>query len=130
MRPNGWNEFEGLQDSFDIKWQDVIQPLEFVTVLTSSVSKGKTLADIGEVKDVGKKLAVGRGGQLVNATEKNIDGVPAYVFEIRKGPSHQLTLLAVNKQKLYSVNASCSEKRWGKREKLLRGVVDSFRPKI
>lgn len=130
LRPNGWNEFEGLQDQYDIKWQDVIQPLEFVTVLTSPVSKGKTLSDIGELSGVGNKLAGGRGGQLVKATEKDIDGVAAYVFEIKRGSSHQLTLLAINKQKLYSVNASCAEKRWGKREKLLRGVVDSFRPKL
>lgn len=119
-----------MQDSYDIKWQDVIQPLEFVTVLTTAVSKDKTVGDIGGLKEVGKKLAEGRGGKLIEATEKDIDGVSAYVFEIRKGPSHQLTLLAMNKQKLYSVNASCPEKRWGKREKLLRGVVDSFKPKL
>lgn len=119
-----------MQDSYDIKWQDVIQPLEFVTVLTSPLPKNKSLGDIGASEAVGKKLAGGRGGQLVNAVEKDIDGVPAYVFEIKRGPTHQLTLLTVNKQKLYSVNASCAEKRWRKREQLLRGVVDSFRPRL
>ena len=130
LRPREWNEFEGMQDSYDIKWQDIIQPLEFITVLTSPLPKGKALADIGTADALGKKLAGKRGGQLLHADAKDIEGVPAYVFEIKKGASHQLTLLSVNKQKLYSVNASCAEKRWGRREKLLRGVVDSFRPKL
>lgn len=119
-----------MQDSYDIKWQDVIQPLEFVTVLTAPVPKEKRLHDLGSVEKLGNKLAGGRGGKLVSAAEKDIDGVPAYVFEIKKGASRQLTLLSVNKQKLYSVNASCSEKRWSRRENLLRGVVDSFKPKL
>lgn len=130
LRPSGWNEFEGLQEAYDIKWQDVIQPLEFITVLTTPLGKDKSLRDIGPSDDVGKKLAGGRGGELVKAVEKDIEGVPAYVFEIKKGPTHQITLLAVNKQKLYSVNASCTERRWPRREKLLRGVVDSFKPKL
>jgi len=57
-------------------------------------------------------------------------GIPAYVIEIKRGNAHQLTLLTVNKQKLYAVTASADEKRWGKREKLLRNVVDSFQPKL
>lgn len=119
-----------MQDSYDIKWQDVIQPLEFVTVLTSPVPKGTSLADIGSPEKLGGKLAGGRSGELVKADVKDIEGVPAYVFEIKRGKSRQITLLSVNKQKLYSVNASCSEKRWNRREKLLRGVVASFRPKL
>lgn len=130
LRPNGWNEFEALQDNYDIKWQDVIQPLEFVTVLTSPVAKDKSLTDLGTAEQVGTKLATARNAKLINAAEKDIDGIPAYLFEIKRESAHQLTLLTVNKQKLYSVNASCSERRWNKREKLLRGVVDSFRPKL
>lgn len=130
LRPNGWNEFEGSPDAYDIKWQDVIQPMEFITVLTSPVAKEKQLVDIGPPDTVGEKLAAGRGGKLLGAAEKEIDGVAAYVFEIEKGSSHQLTLLSINKQKLYSVNANCPQSRWSKRERLLRGVVDSFRPKL
>lgn len=130
LRPNGWNEFEATPDAYDIKWQDIIQPLEFVTVLTNNVSKDKTLVSIGSAQAVGKKLAQSRGGELISASEKDIDGIPAYVFEIKKGSSHQLTLLTVNKNKLYSVNASSPENRWRKRQRLLRGVVDSFQPKL
>lgn len=119
-----------MQDAYDIKWQDVIQPLENITVLTTALPKNKSLRDIGVLNTIGKKLASGRGGQLVSAGERDLDGVPAYIFEIKGPSSHQITLLSVNKQKLYSVNANCSEKKWSRREKLLRGVVDSFRPKL
>lgn len=130
MRPGGWNEFEAAEGQYDIKWQDVIQPLEFVTVLTTPISKDKTLSDIGPVDKVGEKVANSRGGKLVAAVEKKIDDVPAYVLEIKKESAHQLTLLAVAKSKLYSLNVSASENRWPRREKLLRSVVDSFKPKL
>lgn len=129
-RPNGWNEFEGLQDNYDIKWQDVIQPLEFITVLTNPVSKEKRLSDLGDAQAVGAKLAKSRSGELVDADVKDLDGVPAYVIEIKRAQSRQITLLAINKMKLYSVNASCPERRWSKREKLLRAAVGSFKPRL
>lgn len=130
FRPNGWNEFEGMQDNYDIKWQDVIQPLEFITVLTSPVAKDKKLKDLGDPQTIGTKLAKSRSGQLTSAVEKDIDGVPAYVFEIKREQSRQVTLLTINKMKLYSVNASCPERRWSKRQTLMRSVVDSFKPRL
>jgi photosystem II oxygen-evolving enhancer protein 2 len=130
MRPTAWNEFDASEGQYDVKWQDIIQPLEFVTVLTSPVSKGKTIQSVGSVDAVGEKVASSRGGQLVAAAETAIEGIPAYVFEIKKGPAHQITLLTITKNKLYSVNASASEQRWTRRQKLLRSVVESFHPKL
>lgn len=128
MRPANWNEFSASPEQYDVKWQDVIQPLEFVTVLTTPASK--PLSALGGADEVGKRLAASRGGELVQATAKDIDGIPAYVVEIKRGPAHQLTLLTVNKQKLYALTASSGENRWAKRERLLRQVVDSFQPKL
>jgi PsbP len=131
MRPSGWNEFDGEVEQYDVKWQDVIQPLEFVTVLTSPVAKGKTLSALGDVTTVGERLAKGRGGQVVAAIEMDIAGdTPAYVIEIKKEAAHQITLLTVAKSKLYSLNVSASKQRWPRREKLLRQVVESFQPKL
>ncbi len=128
MRPNGWNEFAGTPDQYDIKWADVIQPLEYVQVLTTPTQK--PLSALGDAASVGARLAASRGGELVAAEDRDIEGVPAYVLEIKKGGAHQLTLLTVNKAKLYSLTASSGEKRWPKREKLLRSVVASFQPKL
>lgn len=133
LRPSGWNEFEGLQDNYDIKWADVIQPLEFITVLTSPVDKDKQLADLGTPSSLGDRLATARLASLVSAEEKLIDGtLPAYIVELKKDETktRQLTLLCISKQKLYSVNVSAPEKRWPKREKLMRTVVNSFKPKL
>jgi photosystem II oxygen-evolving enhancer protein 2 len=131
LRPSGWNEFDGAEGQYDIKWQDVIQPLEFVTVLTTPVSKGKALVDIGGVDSVAERLAKGRGGSVVAAVETMVGGdTPAYVIEIKKEAAHQMTLLAVAKSKLYSLNVSASEQRWPRRQKLLRQVVESFQPKL
>jgi hypothetical protein len=130
MRPTAWNEFDSSEGQYDVKWQDIIQPLEFITVLTSPVAKGKNIQSVGTVDAVGEKVASGRGGQLVAAAETAIDGVPAYVFEIKKGPAHQITLLTITKSKLYAVNASAPEQRWSRRQQLLRAVVESFRPKL
>lgn len=130
LRPSGWNEFEGLEDNYDIKWQDVIQPLEFITVLTSPVTKGKQLSDLGSAEHVGERLAKSRTATLVAAAEKSIDGIPAYIVELKRGESRQLTLLCISKMKLYSVNASSPERRWSKREKILRSAVQSFKPRL
>lgn len=99
-------------------------------MLTNPVGKDKTLANLGDAQSVGSKLAKSRSGELVGAVEKDIDGIPAYIFEIKRENTRQITLLCVSKMKLYSVNTSCPENRWGKREKLLHAVVDSFKPRL
>lgn len=131
LRPSGWNEFEGSPDNFDIKWQDVVQPLEFVTVLTAPVQRGKSMTDLGSAEAVGRSLANKRNAQLLAADQKqDADGIVYYVLEYKRESAHQLTLLTINKNKLYSVNVSASERRWSRREKLLRAVVDSFVPRL
>eukprot|EP00184_Porphyridium_aerugineum_P000748 CAMPEP_0184698262 /NCGR_PEP_ID=MMETSP0313-20130426/4948_1 /TAXON_ID=2792 /ORGANISM="Porphyridium aerugineum, Strain SAG 1380-2" /LENGTH=224 /DNA_ID=CAMNT_0027157179 /DNA_START=8 /DNA_END=682 /DNA_ORIENTATION=+ len=129
-RPNGWNEFDATPDQYDIKWQDIIEPSEQVTVLTTPVSKGKSISDLGDAQKVGEKVAASRGGKLVGATEKEVEGVKMYTIELQGTRLHQLISLSVNKSKLYSVTATSSEARWPKREALLRAVVDSFVPKL
>eukprot|EP00181_Compsopogon_caeruleus_P006414 CAMPEP_0184677858 /NCGR_PEP_ID=MMETSP0312-20130426/476_1 /TAXON_ID=31354 /ORGANISM="Compsopogon coeruleus, Strain SAG 36.94" /LENGTH=187 /DNA_ID=CAMNT_0027126043 /DNA_START=111 /DNA_END=674 /DNA_ORIENTATION=+ len=129
-RPSGWNEFAATVGQYDVKWSDLIQPLEFVTVLTSPVTKGKTVSDLGPPQEVGEKLAQSRGAELIAAVETERDGFKIFQFELKTAKAHQLTALTVAKSKLYSVNAVSSEARWPKKETLLRGVVGSFLPKL
>ncbi|KAK1868832.1 hypothetical protein I4F81_011314 [Pyropia yezoensis] len=130
LRPQGWNQFEATAGQYDIKWQDLIQPLEIITVLTTPVGKGKTLADIGTPDAVGAKLAKSRRAELVSAVSRDVDGLTYYNVELKNNSVHQLTSLVVNKNKLYSVNVSSAESKWPKREKLLRGVAESFKPSL
>eukprot|EP00188_Purpureofilum_apyrenoidigerum_P004791 Plantae.Rhodophyta-Purpureofilum_apyrenoidigerum.ctg5687.p1 GENE.Plantae.Rhodophyta-Purpureofilum_apyrenoidigerum.ctg5687~~Plantae.Rhodophyta-Purpureofilum_apyrenoidigerum.ctg5687.p1 ORF type:complete len:214 (-),score=43.92 Plantae.Rhodophyta-Purpureofilum_apyrenoidigerum.ctg5687:93-734(-) len=129
LKPSGWNEFSA-SENFDIKWQDIIEPLEQITVLTTPVSKGKTVKDIGTPEQVGEKLAKSRGMQLVKTSTKDDDGVLSYIIELKSDKIHQVTVLTISKSKLYTVNASCSEGRWGRRGKLFSAISDSFVPKI
>ncbi|KAA8491803.1 PsbP-like protein 1, chloroplastic [Porphyridium purpureum] len=129
-RPQGWNEFSATPDMYDIKWQDVIQPTEQITVLTTPVSKGKTTESMGTPQEVGERLAKSRKATLIAATERDAENVKVYTIELQFGNLHQLNALSINKSKLYSVTATCGEPRWSKREKLYRGVVDSFSPKL
>lgn len=130
LRPQGWNQFEATAGQYDIKWQDLIQPLEIITVLTTPIGKGKTLADIGTPDAVGAKLALSRRAELVSAVARDVDGLIYYNVELKNSSVHQLTSLVVNKNKLYSVNVSSAEGKWPKREKLLRGVAESFKPSL
>mmetsp|Transcript_6679 Transcript_6679/g.28486 ORF Transcript_6679/g.28486 Transcript_6679/m.28486 type:complete len:136 (-) Transcript_6679:3775-4182(-) len=58
LKPSGWNEFSA-SENFDVKWQDIINPVEQITVITTPVTKGKTVADIG-TSEVRLRLRHGR----------------------------------------------------------------------
>jgi hypothetical protein len=47
LRPIGWNQFAGQRNQYDIKWQDIIQPLEVVMIATVDVGKSKSVKDLG-----------------------------------------------------------------------------------
>ncbi|KAK4531413.1 hypothetical protein CCYA_CCYA08G2270 [Cyanidiococcus yangmingshanensis] len=131
-RPKGWNEFDGDPGNtkYEKKFQDIIQPLEFVTVYSIPVKPGKTLESLGDAEAVGRRLAEKRGATLVAANQKESNGVLYYIFEYVREPVHQLSLITINRGRLFSVNASASEARWKRLEKLLRAVVDSFVPQL
>jgi photosystem II oxygen-evolving enhancer protein 2 len=59
------------------------------------------------------------------------DGVLFYKFDfaINDG-THQLLQLCVCKGKVWSIDASSTEKRWDKKVELYENVVGSFMPKL
>lgn len=130
-RPSGWNEFEAQVDQYDIKWQDVIEPSEQITVMTVDSGNAKAVSDLGEVEKVAGKIGKSRKAEVVGSRMVDIgeDGM-GYEVEMKRGGVRLITLVTVGRRKLFSVNASCSEKRWRKREGLLKGVVESFRPSL
>ena len=69
--------------------------------------------------------------KLIAACESQTDGVLFYEFEFAiKDGTHQLLSLCVCKGKLWSLDASSTEKRWSKRQELYTNVVGSFMPKL
>mmetsp|Transcript_6696 Transcript_6696/g.28613 ORF Transcript_6696/g.28613 Transcript_6696/m.28613 type:complete len:211 (-) Transcript_6696:3335-3967(-) len=129
LKPSGWNEFSA-SENFDVKWQDIINPVEQITVITTPVTKGKTVADIGTSEEVAAKLSKSRSMEVVGSSSKENQGIMTYVVEMKSKSVHQITVLAINRSKLYTVNITCPENRWSKREKLMKGIAESFVPRL
>lgn len=132
LAPSGWNKFDGEVGAYDVKWQDVVQPMENIKISTNPVKSTTTsIAALGEVKDVGASLATKRKAKLIKADERQTEGVLFYDFEFALSDStHQLLTLCVNKGKVWSLDANSSESRWGKRKELYTKAVGSFLPKL
>ena len=132
MAPSGWNKFEGEVGAYDIKWQDLVDPTENIKISSSPVkSTTESIDALGDVKELGPKLAAKRNAKLISATDRTTEGILFYTFDFAlPDKTHQLLLLCVAKGKLWSVDASAKEKRWGKREELYKNVLGSFVPRL
>mmetsp|Transcript_22526 Transcript_22526/g.62729 ORF Transcript_22526/g.62729 Transcript_22526/m.62729 type:complete len:220 (-) Transcript_22526:164-823(-) len=132
MTPSGWNKFDGEVGAYDIKWQDLVSSTENIKISSTPVKSTTTSIDaLGEVQAVGESLATKRNARLISATERLTDGVLFYKFDfaIADG-THQLLQLCICKGKLWSIDASATEKRWAKKSELYENVLGSFMPKL
>lgn len=137
LYPNGWLPVQ-VTAGPDIVFHDIIERTENISVVISSVPEGKTLTDLGTPTEVGYKLQKnaiappnsGREAELVNAEARESGDKTYYILEYNvKLPSqerHNLASVAVSRGKLYTFNASTTQKRWGKVQDLFKQVVSSF----
>ena len=139
LYPNGWVEVK-VPNGPDVVLHDLIETTENVSVVVSSVSEGKTLADLGTPTDIGYKLGKnaiappesGREAELVSAGKQENNAKTYYLLEyIVKIPNqqqrHNLASVAISRGKLFTFNASTPEKRWSKMQQVLEIVVKSFK---
>ena len=86
---------------------------------------------LGDVQELGEKLAVKRNAKLIAASERLTEGILFYQFDfaINDG-THQLLQLSVNKGRIWSLDANTVEKRWGKRKEFYYNIIGSFMPKL
>jgi hypothetical protein len=130
-RPSGWNQFEGTPETYVVKWSDIINRDEVVILNSTPVKASTTAVDaLGDVQDVGKKLAAGRGAELVEAKARLTEGVLFYEFEFKGEAVSEVACLCVAKGRLWNLSATSATKRWPKRRDLLKGVIGSFLPKL
>lgn len=137
LYPNGWLAVK-VSGGADVVFHDLIERDENVSVVISPVSKDKTLADIGTPGEVGYKLMKSaiappdsnRQAELVNAETREFGPKTYYILEyavkLPKQERHNLTSVAVSRGKLFTFNASTTEKRWPKVQNMLKQVVNSF----
>lgn len=137
LYPNGWVPVQ-VTDGPDVVFHDLIERTENVSVVVSAVPEGKTLADLGTPGEVGYQLQKnaiappdsGRKAELVNAETRELGDKTYYLLEYNvKLPNqerHNLASVAVSRGKLYTFNASTTEKRWSKMQNVFEQVVKSF----
>jgi photosystem II oxygen-evolving enhancer protein 2 len=136
--PNGWVQVK-VADGPDVVFHDIIEPSENVSVVISPVPDGKTLKELGTPGEVGYKLGKnalapegsGREAELVNAQERESKGITYYKLEyLVKLPGnqqrHNLANVAVSRGKLFTFNASVTEKRWHRVQRLMEEAINSF----
>lgn len=134
LAPSGWNKFDGEVGAYDVKWQDLVDPLEQIKLSSTPVKSSiESVAALGTVGELGPKLAAKRNqAKLVQASERITDGILFYEFEFAlPDKTHQLLLLTIYKSKLWSLDANTrNDARWSKRSELYANVVGSFVPKL
>jgi photosystem II oxygen-evolving enhancer protein 2 len=137
LYPNGWLPIQ-VTDGPDVVFHDLIEQTENVSVVIGSVPKDETLSDLGTPGEVGYQLQKnaiappdsGRTAELVNAEARESGDKTYYLLEYNvKLPNqerHNLASVAISRGKLYTFNASTTEKRWTKMQDVLEQVVKSF----
>jgi photosystem II oxygen-evolving enhancer protein 2 len=137
LYPNGWVPVQ-VTNGPDIVFRDLIERTENVSVAIGSVPEGKTLSDLGTPGEVGYQLQKnaiappdsGRKAELVNAEARQSGDKTYYLLEynvqLPNQERHNLASVAVSRGKVYTFNASTTEKRWSKMQKVLKQVIKSF----
>jgi len=132
LAPSGWNKFDGEVGAYDVKWEDLVDPTENIKISSTPVKSTTTSVDVlGDVKEVGAKLASSRNAKLIAALERQTDGILFYTFDFALDDgTHQLLQLCVNKGKIWSLDANSKEKKFAKRKDLYYNILGSFMPKL
>lgn len=138
LYPNGWLQVK-VVDGPDVVFHDLIERTENMSVVISPVPKGKTLTELGTPTEIGYKLGKnalapegsGRTAELVNAEEKEVEDKKYYILEyavkLANGQKrHNLASIATSRGKLFTFNASVSQRRWRRVKRIIQDSVDSF----
>jgi photosystem II oxygen-evolving enhancer protein 2 len=137
LYPNGWVAVKTVKGP-DIIFHDLIESSENVSVVISQVDKDKKLSDLGTASDVGYKLGKnaiappdsGREAELISAQSSEIKGKNYYILEydvkIANGHRHNIASVVISRGKLFTFNASTTDKRWQKMKNVFTEVINSF----
>jgi photosystem II oxygen-evolving enhancer protein 2 len=137
LYPNGWVAVKTTKGA-DIIFHDLIESSENVSVVISQVDKDKKLSDLGTASDVGYKLGKnaiappgsGREAELISAETNEVKGKTYYILEydvkLPNAHRHNIASVVVSRGKLFTFNASTTDRRWAKMKKVFDEVINSF----
>ncbi|CAG9464830.1 unnamed protein product [Pedinophyceae sp. YPF-701] len=133
LYPFGWQEVS--VDGLDVCYKDVIEPLESVSVSLVLTDK-ESVDEFGtplEIADTLVATALSNKRQktkVLDAKRVERQGRPYVEFEfLAEAPNytrHALGVVTVSNGKFYIVSTGANERRWGKMQKKVKTVVDSF----
>lgn len=147
LRPFGFNEFDGAGAGYAVKFASLFDVDENVVVGSTPATAGKeSIVDYGTLDAIGEKLAKKRGGKLVDAKARQTDGIVFYQYQFenpldpslpRTGPKNnrptvgiELYELAVNRGRLWSVQATSNNVAFPGHEQTFRDALQSFIPRL
>lgn len=137
LYPNGWQAVK-VNSGPDLVMHDVIEQTENLSVVISPVPDNKTLTELGTPGEVGYSLMKnaiapsdsGRKAELVNAESREVGDKTYYILEydvkLPNQDRHDIASVAVSRGKLFTFNASTTQKRWQKIHNRLETVAKSF----
>jgi photosystem II oxygen-evolving enhancer protein 2 len=137
LYPNGWVAVKTTKGA-DIIFHDLIESSENISVVISQVDKDKKLSDLGTAADVGYKLGKnaiapagsGREAELISAETNEVKGKTYYILEydvkLPNSRRHNIASVVVSRGKLFTFNASTTDRRWQKMKKVFGEVISSF----
>ncbi len=137
LYPNGWVAVK-VGKGADIVFHDLIESSENVSVVISQVDKDKKLSDLGTAADVGAKLGTnaiappgsGRTAELISSEAIEVKGKTYYILEYDvnspTGRRHNVASVVISRGKLFTFNASTTNKRWAKMKGAFGEAIASF----
>mmetsp|Transcript_26887 Transcript_26887/g.81211 ORF Transcript_26887/g.81211 Transcript_26887/m.81211 type:complete len:155 (+) Transcript_26887:40-504(+) len=130
MKPTTWNEFTGEPGAYDVRFVDVVSPVDSITLSTSAYTANPTITALADAPKLGAKLAASRGELVGTPRARESDGIVFYDFEFSSDVGHEILTMCVHKNKLWQMSAKAPEKSWAKRKDLYQNAVGSFVPKL
>ncbi len=137
LYPLGWVPVK-VTNGPDVVLRDLINETENVSVIINPVTNNQTLSDLGSPEEVGYQLqknaiaptGSGRIAELVDAQAREAGDKTYYIleYEVKIGDQkrHDVASVIVNRGKLYTLNASTTDERWGKVKDTFFQVARSF----
>mmetsp|Transcript_4957 Transcript_4957/g.17387 ORF Transcript_4957/g.17387 Transcript_4957/m.17387 type:complete len:243 (-) Transcript_4957:83-811(-) len=133
LYPFGWQEVS--VDGAEVTVKDIIEPLESLSLEILPTNK-ESITDYGAIKPLAENLVKQvlvpptQEGTVLNAEERENEGLKYYTIEYtakaKNFTRHSLTVLAVQKGKLYTITTGANERRWPKMQDKLKFIAKSF----
>ena len=137
LYPTGWIRVE-VNGGPKVVFHDLINSDETLSLVISKLDENSGLENVGTPREVGERLldgviapgGSGRDAVLIDAQSRDYQGHIyydiEYTLDLRNKVRHELTTVAVDRGRLYTLAMGTSEDRWPRVKVLFEKVISSF----